>query len=217
MPHMWMGHVMDKWIYCHACGWDMSHVLPVDGSCHGKKKKKAQRGLINSFSRMWIGHVTHVNDSCHTRGCAMSHMWMSHITRVNESYHTCEWVMSHVWMSHVMIENKRNGENSTHLSRIFMSHVTHVDESSHTREWVIPHMWMSHVMGNKSSATGTNQLTCHICGCVISHTWMSHVTHVNESCHGKKIKRDVDTSTHRVKSYHTCEWVTDTYVVGMCA
>jgi len=26
----------------------------------------------------------------------MSHMWMSHVTHVKESCHTCEWVMSHI-------------------------------------------------------------------------------------------------------------------------
>jgi len=38
----------------------------------------------------------------------MSHIWKSHVTRMNghvtqmnESCHTYEWVMSHIWMSHV--------------------------------------------------------------------------------------------------------------------
>ena len=26
----------------------------------------------------------------------MSHIWMSHVTHMNESCHTCEWVMSHI-------------------------------------------------------------------------------------------------------------------------
>ena len=29
----------------------------------------------------------------------MSHIWMSHVTHMNESCHTCEWVMSHIWMT----------------------------------------------------------------------------------------------------------------------
>jgi len=29
----------------------------------------------------------------------MSHIWMSHVTHINESCHTYEWVMSHIWMS----------------------------------------------------------------------------------------------------------------------
>jgi len=41
---------------------------------------------------MWMSHVTHVNDSCHTCECVMSHMWMRHVTHVNESCHTCERV-----------------------------------------------------------------------------------------------------------------------------
>jgi len=86
-------------------------------------------------------HITHMNESCHTRErvahmnesyhayelihmCvkelyhayerAMSHMWTGHVTHVRESRHTCEWVMSHMWMSHV----------------------TRVNESCHTCEWV---------------------------------------------------------------------------------
>ena len=27
-------------------------------------------------------------------------MWMSHVTHANEPCHTCEWAMSHMWMSH---------------------------------------------------------------------------------------------------------------------
>ena len=30
---------------------------------------------------MWMSHVTHMNESCHT--------WMSHVTHMNESCHTC--------------------------------------------------------------------------------------------------------------------------------
>jgi len=61
--------------------------------------------------------VTHVNESCHTCKCVMSHMWMSHVTHVNVSCH----VMSH------------------------MTSFTHVNVSCHTCEWVMSHMWMRHV------------------------------------------------------------------------
>jgi len=73
----------------HTCGWVMSH--------------------------MWMGHVTHVDGSCHvddmraweqwnpppqvlrmrmdvschTYGCVMSHVWMGHVTHVDGSCHTC--------------------------------------------------------------------------------------------------------------------------------
>jgi len=43
------------------------------------------------FSHVWMSHVTHMNESCHTYEWVMSHTWMSHVTHMNESYHTCEW------------------------------------------------------------------------------------------------------------------------------
>jgi len=72
------------------------------------------------MSHMWMSHVTHANESCHTCEWVMSRM--RHVSHVNESCHTCEWGMSHMWMRHV----------------------THVNEARHTCEWVLSHMWTSH-------------------------------------------------------------------------
>jgi len=49
------------------------------------------------MSHIWMSHVTHMNDSCHTYERVMSHIWTSHVTHMNESCHTYEWVMSHIW------------------------------------------------------------------------------------------------------------------------
>jgi len=38
----------------------------------------------------------HMNESCHTHRCVMSHIWMSHVTHMIESCHRCEWVMSSI-------------------------------------------------------------------------------------------------------------------------
>ena len=46
------------------------------------------------MSHIWMSHVTHMNESCHTYEWLMSHIWMSHVAHMNESGHTCEWVMS---------------------------------------------------------------------------------------------------------------------------
>ena len=75
------------------------------------------------MAHIWMSHVTHMEESCHTYGWVMSHIWMSHVTHMEESCHTYGWVMSHIWMSYV----------------------THMDESCHTYGWVMSHMWMSHV------------------------------------------------------------------------
>jgi len=44
-------------------------------------------------SHIWMSHVTHENESCHTYEWVMSHMLMSHVTHMNES--------RHIWTSHV--------------------------------------------------------------------------------------------------------------------
>ena len=86
-------------------------------------------------------HITHMNESCHTRErvahmnesyhayelihmCvkelyhayerAMSHMWTGHVTHVRESRHTCEWVMSHMWMSQIYRQNAKYVKREPH-------------------------------------------------------------------------------------------------------
>jgi len=79
--------------------------------------------------------------------CVMSHIWMSHVAHMNEYCHTYEWVMSHMCnicgsdMEHPVM---RPAEKI--MSRhTWMCHVTHMNESCHTCEWVMSHIWMSHV------------------------------------------------------------------------
>jgi len=106
--------------------------------------------------RIWMSHVTHMNESCHARGRVMSHVWTCDAVRIHE------WVMSHIWMSHV----------------------THMNESCHTYAWVMSHIWLSHATHRGLQAQVVR--TCdavRIRGWVMSHTWMSHVTHTDESCH----------------------------------
>jgi len=111
------------------------------------------------MSRIWMSHVTHMNESCHAYEWVMSRIWMGHITYINESRTRCvSWYrVPFVW-------------NSTRtcyvtcqyvMSRMTMSHVTHTNGSCHTYKWV------------------TNK----ICMRDIS---ICHVTHNNESCHAYK-------------------------------
>jgi len=67
------------------------------------------------MSHIWMSHVTHMNESCHTYEWVMSHIWMSLVTHMNESCHTYEWVMSHIWMSTV---------SATHVN-VFATHYAH--------------------------------------------------------------------------------------------
>jgi len=55
---------------------------------------------------MWMSHVTHMNESCHTYEWVAAHTWMSRVTHMNESCHTYERVMSHIRMSHVTHTNE---------------------------------------------------------------------------------------------------------------
>jgi len=120
---------------------------------------------VNRSYHIWMGHVTHMNGSCHTYG-------VCHVTHMNGSCNTHEvcltlslepsierWVMSHIWMSHV-----------THLTRWWvMSHNIWIRHVALQHGWVMSHVWTSHVT--------------LIYEWVTWHMWMSHVTHMNESWH----------------------------------
>jgi len=108
----------------------------------------------------------------------MSHVWMIHVTHVDELCHTCEWFMSHIWMSHVLRMHE-SCHAHTHMSDsdLFaicksVSHVTHMNESCHTCEWVTSHVWISHVARTDES--------CHAYKWVMSRIWMRHVTHMSD-------------------------------------
>jgi len=84
MSHMWMSPVTHV-IYnesCRTCEWVMSHMSFI------------------AANKSRFRH--HLHDSLiDSRKCVISRMWMSHVTHVNESRHTCERVMSLIWMSRV--------------------------------------------------------------------------------------------------------------------
>jgi len=103
-----------------------------------------------------MGHVTHVNGTCHIYEWAMSHTWLINGTRMNVSWHI--WlshmclVMSrmnescHTWMSHVTHEwvtlctNESCRTYKCDLSHIWMGHVTHLTDQWHTYPWVMTHI-----------------------------------------------------------------------------
>ena len=69
----------------------------------------------------------------------MSHIWMSHVTHMNESCHTYEWVMSRrhaIHLRHLVLRLD---------TRWRMSHVTHMNESCHTYEWVMSRRHAMHL------------------------------------------------------------------------
>ena len=83
--------------------------------------------------RIWVGRVTHMNESRH------AYEWVT--SRMNESRHTHEWVTSHVWMSHVTHMNASCHTYECVMAHICIHHVTHMNKSCHTYEWVISHIF----------------------------------------------------------------------------
>jgi len=129
---------------------------------------------------MWMSHVTHMNESCHTCERVMSHIWFSHGTR--DPWHVMqfffyntpvtshdiwhEWVMSHVWMSHLTYTNQSRHtmpcafSKTRTASHMWASHVTHLNETCSTYEQVIPHIWKSHFTCVKKSCHTRPVYTC---------------------------------------------------------
>jgi len=161
-------------------------------------------------------------ESCSTCESAMSHTCISHVAHMNESCHTQECVVSHVtWV----VSRARMG-HITHIGYLLhtkvawhsvfgvrISHATHRNESSHTRKWVMYSVFESIISVFESirhSVFGVawhsvfesimqnvikkyewvmsyqdvphmNE-SCPTYEWVMSYIWMSHVEHMDESC-----------------------------------
>jgi len=74
--------------------------------------------------------ITHMNKSCETYECVMSHVWMSHV-RIWMRRVTYQGEMSHVWMSRVPHVNEFCSTEECVISRIWTRHVP----NSHTFIW----------------------------------------------------------------------------------
>ena len=172
----WLIHMCDM---THSCAWHDSSMCVTELSCHTYEwvMLYIYRRTFSLtcppiwyewvMSHIWMSHVTHMNESCHTREWVMSHIRMSHVTHMNESCNTLEWVMSHVWMS-----------NITHMSKSYHTHAPAVGaiprhrttSVPHTYDWVISSIWTSHITHiNTSCHTGA--AVCHdVFMCVICHS-----------------------------------------------
>jgi len=83
-----------------VCAWERKSTRESERlkshRCH-YRPKRCYFLWFRSVSRLWMSHVTHMNASCHTYECVMSHLWMSH---------TYGCVMSHISMRHVTHMNQ---------------------------------------------------------------------------------------------------------------
>jgi len=133
-------------------------------------------------------HVTHMNASCHTDECAMSHTWMRHVIHMNTACHTYECFMSHIWMRHVTHMNA--SRHTYEYTWLRMRHVTHINVSWHTHTSC--HAYKQVVYTYASCHThacvillfiGSPYTSHHTCKRVTSLVLTSHVTNMNGSCH----------------------------------
>jgi len=94
----------------HTYGWVTAHIR----MSHVTHDEVSYEQLYApKVLHLWVSHVTHMNESCHTYEWAKSHIRMSHVTHMNESGHTYEW--GPVWAavctkgSSIWIDNHRGG------------------------------------------------------------------------------------------------------------
>jgi len=167
---------------------------------------------------MWMSHVAHMHESCHTYEGGISlclpvyyhiQLWWVMI-QINESCPTCERVTTHMWMSHVahMHESCHTYEGGISLCLPVCYHIqlwwvmiqinescptcervtTHIWMSHVTHEWVMSHLWMNHFSASPSLLPHTSSMGHETLNRVMSHMWTRH-----------------GHDTHMNESCHTCE------------
>jgi len=107
---MWLIHI------CHTCDICDSFKFVRSSTCESCHTYQCHTYQCQDGPQSYI---TRVNMSCRTCQYIMPRMWMSHVTYMNESCHTYEWVMSQnvschacqyimsrMWMSHVTYMNE---------------------------------------------------------------------------------------------------------------
>jgi len=132
------------------------------------------RRHVTRTSHIWIGYVTHMNQSCHTH----------HNTRVmSHTHHVYESVMSHISQhsatTHIWVSRVTNMNEACHTC------VTHANESCPTyhifstihrnpQHVATVHLWMCHVTLATYECVMSCVMSCNI--------WMCHVTPATYEC-----------------------------------
>jgi len=138
------------------------------------------------MSHIWMSHVTHKNELCHTYERVVSNVegvlsqvQMDDVARMNQyqkgamagaACSSYEWVMSHIWRSHDK----------------------HMNKSCHTNEWVMSRTYESVPEGSDNRSN-------------LILVSMSHVTYVINSCHTYKwdVSNFEGATSHVQKNYVT--------------
>jgi len=121
-----------------------------------------------------MGHITHINSSCHTYQWVMPRIWMSHVTHMDVSCHTNWWVMSHIWMSHITHMNESCQPNQCGMPHIWMSHGTHV-------EGVMSRLQMKHSTHVTNCLMLSVAWLIHICDMTLWRVWLIHMCDMTHS------------------------------------
>jgi len=147
-----------------------------------------------------MGHVIHINGSCHTYKWVMYRIWMQFSCRV-----VCRL---HIWKRYfIYFDMPCRKYEPYHTSKLFMSrtwcefrfYVESSDsESRYTYEWVLSHIWMSHGIHVNES--------CPTCIWALSRKWIHLVCRViwRLKIIGLFCKRALKKRRYSAKeSYHT--------------
>ena len=152
------------------------------------------------MSHIWMSHVTHMNESCHTYQRVISQIWMSHDphmhksyhTYVSKSWHTYEWVMSQGCRP-----DQRHGTHMSESCHRGVDPINPTADQKHHHTYTrymcdgvfkntITHIWLFHMCESclTNESVISHMKESHVSyEWVMSHIWKSHVAHMNESWH----------------------------------
>ena len=94
------------------------------GVQHVRHRTSAQSSLYVSKGKN--RYFTHMNKACRTWWISYIRIFLGHVTYMNESCHTYEWVMSHVWMSNVYV-GMSHDSHMNEACHTWMRHDSHMN------------------------------------------------------------------------------------------
>ena len=148
------------------------------------------------LSHIYLGHITHMNESRHTYKWVTSHIWVRPGANENTSCHARMWVMSHndsfirvTWHSYVWHYYSCVGHDMltrvTWLIHACDRHI-HIYDMTHSCEWHGVFMCdKAHAHLRHNSFVHVTKLTCV--------TWLIHTCHMTHK-------------THPCVWHHSCVW-----------